>query len=86
MEQTKSGKGRNVVCKRYFKNVLYYCDYSRLCNVIYKFPEFSPDMLNNGITSPLYTSQRAIEQRDTHITSFEMYVNQIYRNTNDNFQ
>ena len=30
-----------------FINVLEYCDYSRLFNVITKFPSFSPNMLNN---------------------------------------
>ena len=30
-----------------------------LCNVIYKFPELSPDFLKNGITFTLSKSKRA---------------------------
>ena len=37
-----------------------YFDYSIICNVLSKCPELSPDLLNYGITFPLYTSQRAI--------------------------
>ena len=39
VEHKNSGKGRNVVCKRQLKDILDYCEYSRLCNVIYKISE-----------------------------------------------
>ena len=43
-----------------FKNVLDCCVYSRLGNVISKFLELKPDMLNFGIKFTLSTSQRSI--------------------------
>ena len=32
-----------------FRNILSYCDYSRLCYVITKFLEIIPELLENGI-------------------------------------
>ena len=61
------------------KNILDYCDYSRLGYVISQFTAISPDILNFGITFPLSTSQRVIECSDIYIPIFVIYVNQIHR-------
>ena len=58
-----------------------YCDYSRLCYVIYGFTELIPNTFNDIIAFPISTSKRKIGCRETHITSFEKYFKQIYRNT-----
>ena len=58
-----------------FKNVLDYCDYSRLCNVITKYTDLRPNMLRYGISFSLSASQRAIEWKDANIPYSEVYVN-----------
>ena len=57
VEQLESGKRGNIVFKILFLNALSYCDYSRICYVVSKFPELIPNMLNDGVTFTLSTSQ-----------------------------
>ena len=58
-----------------FKNVLDYCDFQKLCVVIYKFPELSCNGLKGGLTFPLSRSQIAKNCRDDHMKFHEEYVN-----------
>ena len=46
-------------------NILSYVDFSRLCNVMLGFPEFSTDFSTNGITFTLSYSERAMKWRKT---------------------
>ena len=62
-----------------------YFDYSIFRNLIYKFPELSLDMLKYGIAFNMSTSKISIEWRDTNITGFEIYDNQIHRNTYEGY-
>ena len=41
------------------KNILSYVDFTRLRNVMSRFPELSIDILTNGISFPLSSSTRA---------------------------
>ena len=50
-------KEEMLLTRNYFKNVLEYCDYSRLCYVFSKFTELSPNMFSDGITFTLSTNK-----------------------------
>ena len=62
-----------------FRNTLSYWDYSRIFNVITKYPELIPDMFRNGINLSLSESQKSIEWIETHIPELDLSVNQINR-------
>ena len=59
------------------KNNLSHIDFTRLYNVISRFPELSIDILTNGITFTLSYSTRAFKQRKKFLNCLEKYVNQI---------
>ena len=50
------------------KNILSCVDFSRLCNFINRFPVLFIDILTNGITFPLSSSERDFQWREKIIT------------------
>ena len=58
---TKDQGNKKVLFARYDLKNLGYCDCSKYCNVISKFPELRPDMLPFRISFHMSTSQICIE-------------------------
>ena len=49
------------------KNMLSYVDFTILCNIISRFPDFYIDSLINGINFPISSSKRDFKQRETFL-------------------
>ena len=63
--------------REYQKYILSYLDFTRLCNVISRFPELNIDILKEGISFPLLYVSRYCKQIKTVLTNLHKYVNQI---------
>ena len=60
------------------KNIFSCADFTRLCNFIRNFPEFSLGIFNNDITFPLLSISRACKRRKIVLTCLEKHMKQIY--------
>ena len=47
--------------------ILSYVDFTILCNIISRFPDFYIDSLINGINFPISSSKRDFKQRETFL-------------------
>ena len=55
------------------KNDLYYYDFIKVCSIVAKFPEISPDRLDGMITFPLADIEKVVRWRN-YIMKYSIFI------------